>query len=33
MGIFPFHIALDEMLPFALSLLALLWVVLLVEHM
>lgn len=33
MGIFLFHIALDEILAFALSLLALLWVILLVEYM
>jgi hypothetical protein len=32
MDIFLFHIALDEILSFALSLLALLWVILLVEY-
>ena len=32
MDIFLFHIALDEILPFALPVLALLWMVLLVEY-
>lgn len=32
MDIFPFHVALDEILPFALPMLALIWVVLLVEY-